>query len=139
MKELTAQNLRVGNYIQLNQKWFERNPNLSNTPKINIVKDISFDIALGEHAINSYSMCYLKPIPLTEQWLIDFGFEKINHIGGYSFYSIIRNGKNKKDIPNINIYESYTTIGNNSMCKHLEYVHQLQNLFFCLTGKELTK
>lgn len=67
-----------------------------------------------------------EPIHLTEEWLLKFGFRSNN---GYPLkllcgYIKIRNGVwffkyNKLDI-------------------ELQYVHQLQNLYFALTGNELT-
>lgn len=78
------------------------------------------------------------PIPLTEEILLKAGFEK--HYNEYhrtdqftrkDFKLILRSEK----------YEGYTP------CSHLEYLyskgerlkylHQLQNLYFALTGKEL--
>jgi len=78
---------------------------------------------------------FLEPIQLTEEWLVKFGFEKIDHIGGYSFWSTKRKKNSRHS--GITIYSSYTTIGNNSMVKHCEHVHQLQNLYFALTGEEV--
>lgn len=71
----------------------------------------------------------VKPIPLTEEWLLKFGFERS---GLY----------NVKD--EVYVYDEYglTDTGfeyrfNYTQIK-LKYVHQLQNLYFALTGKELT-
>ena len=69
----------------------------------------------------------VEPIPLTEEWLVKFGFENnsmnldeegflhldISFIGGVNVYI------NDMEYPNIN------------------YVHQIQNLYFALTGQEL--
>ena len=71
----------------------------------------------------------MKPIPLTEEWLLKFGFERS---GLY----------NVKD--EVYVYDEYglTDTGfeyrfNYTQIK-LKYVHQLQNLYFALTGEELT-
>lgn len=76
----------------------------------------------------------IEPIPLTEEWLFKFGFELINN----------------------NFYRSrncelclYWTVNKNKMLPEyygkrlvtgydFKYVHQLQNLYFALTGSELT-
>ena len=78
-----------------------------------------------------------KPIPLTEEWLLKFGFEKENSlyvidkdkyhtfsilVGGISFPFIKSNDKA--------IRENFSFYG-------IKYVHQLQNLYFALTGEEL--
>jgi len=75
----------------------------------------------------------LKPIPLTEEWLIKIGFAKINHINGYSFYSLSKSKINKC---HIDIYDSKTQYMGYSV-KHCKYLHELQNLYFVLTGLEL--
>lgn len=75
----------------------------------------------------------IKPIPLTEEWLVKFGFEKRiegkNYHGKSSEYShlIIY-----KRTPNEDYYmmAGYRT-------PPIQYVHQLQNLYHALTGEEL--
>lgn len=74
-----------------------------------------------------------EPIPLTEEWLLKFGFE-IQH--NTPFYSMVarKDGFNLKvDITgNLFFSEGYFNV-------QPKYVHQLQNLYFALTGKELIK
>lgn len=76
---------------------------------------------------------HLSGMPLTEEWLIKFGFEKIKERdGSYYNHSIdyhYNNGALSVGCDNENGYEIPIKI---------EYVHQLQNLFFALTGKELS-
>jgi len=78
---------------------------------------------------------YAEPIPLTEEWLLKAGFEK-SFKNDY-WYSI-RIGDKRLLISilgNIEIEKwDRTMIGFLSIC---EYVHQLQNLYFALTGEEL--
>lgn len=72
----------------------------------------------------------IEPIPITEEWLLRFGFEKDSRL--------TYKNKNKFYIwecndPNDSIYKQgfyWEEI-------HLPYVHKLQNLYFALTGKEL--
>lgn len=71
----------------------------------------------------------IHPIPLTKDWLLKFGFKE-----GTSWYS-------KYEHPiaiNISIKHGLTTVGANEEYEvECKYVHQLQNLYFALTGKEL--
>ena len=76
-----------------------------------------------------------KSIPLTEEWLLKFGFIKVEHIDGCSL---------SKDGVNIGLlglnntefcFNAHVSDGSAVFIKH---VHQLQNLFFSLTGEELT-
>ena len=77
----------------------------------------------------------LKPIPITEECLIKFGFYETSRYGKYLEFNI--NQEQSLRLP---------------ICKHsekdfwyvlrgsvkIQYVHQLQNLYFALTGEELT-
>lgn len=72
------------------------------------------------------------PIELTPEILEKAGFEKINHINGYSFWSF-----KKKGGVSLAVYDRHTTFSGFHV-QHTTYVHQLQNLYFALTGEELT-
>jgi len=66
----------------------------------------------------------LKPIPLTEEWLIKLGAkkDKIDNTYYLSELEIM--------LPNFFRYKT-------SIISRIDYVHQLQNLYFVLTGEEL--
>lgn len=76
----------------------------------------------------------IKPIELTEEWLLKFGFDQTTPDKWFA----------------LNICNDWTFLfwNNNvlelSVNRHgvvlskIEYVHQLQNLYFALTGEELT-
>lgn len=112
LSEIKASELRIGNYYL--------NPN-------NEVRQITYhEIRLLVVAIESpnYSL-----IPLTEEWLAKFGFD--NFMGKGKVYM--------KPFFNIEIWENntfqYET--QSGFCREIKHVHQLQNLYFALTGKEL--
>lgn len=69
----------------------------------------------------------LKPIPLTEDWLLKFGFEK-------HYHRTIWQKSGFHDIWKIK-GEWYVKISKHQ--QYIDYVHQLQNLYFALTGEEL--
>jgi len=79
----------------------------------------------------------LQSIPLTEEWLLNFGFKKSSE----GFFSI---KTNKRSINlEINLKTKRTILFNNLNKSYVDlmaskYVHQLQNLYFSLTEKELT-
>lgn len=88
---------------------------------------------------NTYSLTdeYISPIELTEDILIKCGFEYVKNeemsecLGGdMSLYK-----KNKIEIflPE----GSCNVLMNYEFENRVQYLHQLQNLFYCLTGKEL--
>ena len=84
-----------------------------------------------------------KPIEITEDWLVRFGFEKressvcdsfhigINPITKDWLFDIVWL-KDMKDYS----YEEFPFYKNGF--HELKHVHQLQNLYFALTGEELT-
>lgn len=106
----------------------------------------------GDDAINSYQLCQFdvfqrggtvseyykewKPTPLTEEWLTRFGAK---HTVDLYWLPVA----NLKCELHFEFYEEeIVTTLKGSFCElildPLEYVHQFQNLFFALTGEELT-
>jgi hypothetical protein len=72
-----------------------------------------------------------KPIPLTEEWLIKLGFEKTEGWDDMIFWRIHVNGQTFDLEENLQGYEY-------DMWIIVRHVHQLQNLFYSLTGTELS-
>lgn len=70
----------------------------------------------------------VEPIPLTEEWLVKFGFVK----GQDGWYS------NKTICFNENLVCYFNSTNDVTELNHIKYVHQLQNLYFALTNTELT-
>ena len=85
---------------------------------------------------------HYKPILLTEEWLIKFGFGLHEYPGigrGKTLYFEVDNIKHSVEVyfpRNVNI--DVVVSLDDKMYKHIQYVHQLQNLYFALTGEELT-
>lgn len=90
-------------------------------------EEVDFDSHLAWHVTE------LEPIQLTEDWLLKLGFQGSIH-SGYG-----------KDVVELN----YITIDSHFQMEYriagidrwflvdVKYVHQLQNLYFALTGNEL--
>ena len=114
---MKAQELRIGNWI-----------NLNGNDVISVMGDIQ-EICYEEVSpkyINEY-----KPIPLTEEWLVKFGFvfKKDQFVKGkIKLNYTIR-------ILSTNERGAFREVKNGIAVIH---VHQLQNLFFALTAEELT-
>lgn len=125
---MNTQELRLGNYLQ---------DSVTKTTLEVIV--LSKDMGIYTWVIDrsKYPLpdgWQLEPIPLTEEWLLKFGFKKV-----------------KSDYEEAETWDFYFGIlyfdmANNSVkingqyCLYNipEHVHQLQNLYFALTGEELT-
>ncbi|PZU83241.1 MAG: hypothetical protein DI529_12990 [Chryseobacterium sp.] len=76
----------------------------------------------------------LKPIRLTSEWLSKFGFEESYRSDSRIRYDLPDFGKYDFDLSKDKILEGFLYFGNYIRC---QYIHQLQNLHFVLTGKEL--
>jgi hypothetical protein len=73
-----------------------------------------------------------EPIPLTEEWLLKFGFEKTEWDNFNSYRLMICNNNYI-----IVLYsDGNCEVGDIITCK-IEYLHQFQNLYFAITGEEL--
>ena len=94
-----------------------------------IREDGIFWIKTIESKIDSKSF-HFKPIPITEEWLLKFGFFK--HNNAYVLEKPNENIMNFK----FSIWSDFT-YNSSEFPVELKYVHQLQNLYFALTGNEL--
>lgn len=116
---MKAQELRIGNYVKV-----------ENDYEIITAIDIDKARCLLSNKIAKYGIEqkyeYINPITLTEKWLVKFGFTKNSYMG-FNWYE-----KNKVDVY-INEDGSFENYGD----AKVDYVHQLQNLYFALTGEEL--
>jgi|688.fasta_scaffold04758_36 hypothetical protein len=129
---MKANELRLGNLVNWN---FE-------IAKISQILEVEVAFKCGDIGFISD----LNPIPLTEGWLLNFGFEK------KVFNSDIYDGVEYNLEINGFILNYYDDDNDFSLAIHLKKndfgfcpdlslfknVHQLQNLYFALTGKELT-
>jgi hypothetical protein len=83
-----------------------------------------------------------NPIPLTEEWLLKFDMEFTD---GFSSSRKLYLNNYEHDISKITYSpkEGLLRLSNGDtkgtmLIPHIKYVHQLQNLYFALTGIELT-
>lgn len=114
---MKATELRIGNYI------YSYYPNGEK-----FVNELNHG-GLAEVLVpSSYDFKPDEPIPLTEEWLIRFGFEKGSDGNFYkdSQFTIYKRGVH------------FGLIEGSLSWVEFDYVHQLQNLYHALTGKELT-
>jgi len=120
---MKSSDLRTGNY-------FSQFGNLHQVNG-NIISEL-------EKAPESQMWC--KPIPLTDDWFEKLGFTFKTEELGVRFYEI-QVGLDflcfsKEGHWNINSGKSYWYMDRNF--KSPKYVHELQNLYYVLTGKDLT-
>tara|TARA_R110000796_G_scaffold220326_1_gene336434 strand:- start:65 stop:484 length:420 start_codon:yes stop_codon:yes gene_type:complete len=137
---MIARELRVGNFII--DKAF---PELNN-PKYNcIVERVGDGWIAGCNDDEGEPEDCFDPIPLTEEWLLSFGFEQMSSWGdidGWWVSLSIQETINKFGISfhrETNFMEFYYDHGGLGQQEiEIKYVHTLQNIYFALTSKELT-
>ena len=109
--------LRIGNLVFLNDK-----------QKVWEIMD-GFDI--DEMTENST----VDPIPISEEWFLNFGFNRITTNEYWFVIPLKDRSLNVSTVGSVEIKSwDMLCISIGCVC---EYVHQLQNLYFALTGNEL--
>jgi len=78
---------------------------------------------------------HLKPIPLTEEWLLKFGFVYTDDVDNLNRDYKLQEFEIQLHL-DVNDFVCCNTIPNYVQIKH---VHQLQNLYFDFTDEELTR
>jgi len=111
---MRAEELRIGNYVI---------DEFGDCRKILHLNKSSVEFDYG--IIDMYEN--LKSVPLTEDWLLKFGFIKLEGWDDTFFFQL----------NNVQILE-YNISGYDYDDFNIKNVHQLQNLYFALTGEELT-
>jgi hypothetical protein len=127
IERMKAEELRIGNLVNCNG--------------LSIVRDINPNRLRVVYTLNdnernsSVPIDLIEPIPLTEEWLIKFGFEEFKGWDDMRFWKVKgeENGERFELFETLQGYESPSG-------KVIDSVHALQNCYYfhTLTGKELT-
>jgi hypothetical protein len=134
---MDAKELRLGNMVGVPRKVFgdglHPRPEVVVCVVVGITKDvIKASYSYAERLLwRGFDFCEIEPIPLTEEHLLEAGFEEYNEEEGEDgitdYYR--KNG--------IIFSRRYGTIVDCVTHAQIQYLHQLQNLYFALTGEEL--
>lgn len=119
---MEAKELRIGNLV-----YYENDKVTEEISTTNLIFIEYWNLNKGKNKTEPENR--YKPIPLTEEWLFKFGFELNNK--GWSKDNIDYFIEYNDNIFDVVAYSFYYIIA------QIKYVHQLQNLYFALTGKEL--
>lgn len=122
---MKVEELRIGNLIcRLTTT------NVLEVDSISRSKDITFK-DVNDHIFMCIDGVGIKGIPLTEEWLEKFGFRYNNGFKTINIgvFDMVYKSETIELFYNDNLA---------NYCAKCKYVHQLQNLYFALTGKELT-
>ena len=123
---MKASELRIGNLVDLGNR-------IAKVIEINHLACVVVDLEETQDTIEDYER--VKPIKLTEEWLLKFGL-KPNQWFCSNSYCVVEDKTG-------DIHYGWCMKTQNSLhTKEIEfgyfkYVHQFQNLYFALTGEEL--
>ena len=114
--------LRLGNWVMYDNRYFQ----------ISMIADVFPELNTTEFGIGVVDYNNISAIPLSEEVLLKCGFEKGDFSKTYVRYSI----------GNFNIIHDtdkgiFICDGIKYTLVCVEYLHQLQNLYYALTGEEL--
>jgi len=107
--------LRINNYYKINKS-------------VSIDENV-FKLDLIDIRANKNICDLIDPIPLTEEWLLKFGFKQNSF--SLNFENDTRISIHKK-------YNCFIAQIDNTVIKEIKYVHEWQNLYFDFTNEELT-
>ncbi len=120
---LKESDLRMGNFIKVISTTKTFDPFITQAKGCDIVR-------IEEKSFNYWNY---EPVILNEEWLLKFGFKKTIGSSESNFtngvYNIFINS-----LGEVNFY----FFKEGDWYQKIDYVHQLQNLYFALTGHELT-
>lgn len=122
---MKAHELRIGNFVNLFKGISD------DGAEYEVYELVSFDI----YKLDESNCEDVEPIPLTEEWLLKFGFKRDGAEYKNGLWKIAVDYP-KKEIIRFGLFSKkldWTRLNETSF----SYVHQLQNLYFALCGEEL--
>jgi hypothetical protein len=126
---MNAKEFRIGNYVNYLHLIYRENIPIG--CMYDIISGIEDNSIRTDHS-NGYIISDLLPIEIDHEWLLKFGFEQ----DGPHWYWFSTEDRFT------DIGYSYSLEKNilefNQLEVPIKYIHQLQNLYFSLTGQELT-
>ena len=124
---MEAKELRIGNLVIYNDILMKIRGITAPTPRKGIYNN-EFIIELFDGAgLLDCKLDEINPIPLTEEWLIKLGFARKGNVFRLKKLTIFKVKE-----------RFYSPHSGFAYSIEIQDVHQLQNLYFALTGEELT-
>lgn len=117
--------LRIGNLVSFNGS----NNSIGQVTAIKKALITGLEtVRIGFREDKLHKLSDIKPIPITEERLLKFGFKRFP-------WGLVKGNLLFKD--DLKCSNLILQVGN-GFNSEIKYVHQLQNLYFALTGEELT-
>jgi hypothetical protein len=122
---MSPNELRIGNYVLVDE----------NVQEVSLIKNTTvstIDAQTKDEVISEYSFQRIQPVPLTNSILQQLGFVYHEY---FKFWQLITTGIRSE----MNISPDYEVIDLKRKPAHekLTSLHQLQNIYFLLKGREL--
>ena len=142
---MEAKELRIGNWVNIEAIDLQ----IDSIHSDNTIRLQSDDVNHKNYSSGSIGCFYINrvtPLPLTEEWLVKFGFKtdgvtydlQFPFVFHYGYRFSLYNTGNAVDFKRsgwaVRVFQSKQNIE----IGRIQYVHQLQNLYFALTNTELT-
>lgn len=124
---MKANELRLGNLVNHENSDYDQ-------PSEIVKVDLGILEYIQENGDAKEKYLMYHPIPLTEEWLIKFGFEK-RFVDEESIRAWVYE---LKEFKLVGMGFSNSEMSFTFMTRKIKSVHQLQDLYFALTGEELT-
>ena len=124
---MNANELRIGNWVNQGEVYGDN--------KVSSYEIHNYYRMQGGGVVADYYRKW-KPIPLTEEWLKRLGWTSEYTQKGVSIGAFSIETNEDKSLLDKGSYV-VTTICGSFVIAWIDHVHQLQNLYFALTGKEL--
>jgi hypothetical protein len=116
---MKANELRIGNYYNQNGAISQVTPNTI-------------------EEVWEAQRTWCKPIPLTEEWLLRFGFKLVSSYNKEKMVFLLQFGLSKDSFTFESNCGELMYFRYNGNYVNIKYVHQLQNIYFALKNEELT-
>lgn len=111
-----AKELRIGNLVTIDGVVVE-------------IYEVTHGVIEIANGAEPYSINDIEPIPITEEWLISVGFVK-QLDGNYKH-------PNSHEIEVFFHNRGFEVMVNSTCKNHIKHVHDVQNMYFALTGDEV--
>jgi hypothetical protein len=131
---MKAEELRIGNYVVNDFKKYNGFPvYIDKVTALRLHGEVNVWTCPIDRAYEGTSAMMISGIELTEYFLYRFGFEKINNVNSETYPDFRLNSVELLS----NVNGGYV-LNRGAGFTHIIYVHQLQNIYYALTGEELT-
>ena len=131
---MKATDLRIGNLVYISKTKQEA--------KVFTINK-TLGIQVNDNLLANFTFEEIKPIKLTEKWLIDFGFE-YEHFSHYFFIAVNQDTTLSCGVEDLHVdfdnfgvsfwIENELDVTTEFIISEIKYIHELQNLYYTLSG-----